>query len=205
MIPWSTSLSFTLPDAKDLPIVLNKGKIFLSKNKIAIEGVKGYHGKSTVNTIDIDGSITDYMKTCNTYIVSYVVLTKEFTNDYLTPLVGYPIELVGKTKSKIKFNMLNGKIDISLIFRLIEGYDLLLDGLSFTPTTYQRAFKADVSLDKDNIELKNLNYYIAKSFTSGVEAEPLLRVFGNFNANNGKCERHYEKSGKSIKQSERTQ
>ncbi len=173
-------LFFKFNMLNNIPILLNHGRVHLSGDKILFKGIKGYYGKSSENSIDFNGKIIDYMKTFDTEFIGYVVGTNEFMTDYLSKMIGYPVELIGKTTAKVKVKMLNGIIDSSVIFRLKKGYDLLADGFSLSGTDYERAFRADMRLNGMNFELTNLNYYMADSFTAGVVAKPILRLYGNF-------------------------
>lgn len=164
----------------NIPVVLNKGNIKIDNDKIVLSDLDGYHGNSSGNKLTFSGKITDYQKSFNADIVGFVFANKDFTNNYLSKAAGVPIELVGKTIAKVKFKMKNNKIDTSVIFRLLKGYDILIDGASFSPVNYERACRADIVIENNNLELKNLNYYIADSFKAGVEAKPLVRVYGNF-------------------------
>lgn len=177
-------LTFSMPMVNNIPITFNNALFTIADNKINISDVNGYYGKSTNNSIVATGTVNDFMKTFETNVESFVVGTKELTTDYLTPMINYPIELIGETTSKVKVKMLGEKIDIAVIFRLKKGYDILVDGMSLTPTNYERAFRADMVLIKNMLELTNLNYYIADSFTAGVVAEPLVQMFGNFDIYN---------------------
>jgi len=172
--------TFKYPMLNDFPVLINSGVVEIDKENIILKDFKGYYGKSAENKIDIAGTIADYMNTFDTKIEGYIKGTKEFTNDYLTPMLGYPIELIGETTAKVKVAMLNNKIDVAFIFRLVEGYDILVDGLSLTPTDYQRAFRIDLSMYDNIMELVNLNYYIAEGFEAGVVVEPILRIYGKF-------------------------
>ncbi len=173
-------LAFKSSLLNNLPVFLTKGNVYLNSSQINLKNFVGYYGKSSLNKITFSGVIKDYMKSFDTEIIAYVVGTKEFTNDYLSKIIGYPIELVGKTTAKIKVNMINNIIDSAIIFRLIKGDDILIDGVSLTPVSFERAFRADFQLVNNILTLKNLNYYISKSFQTNVIAEPLLKVYGNF-------------------------
>ncbi|MGN0014546.1 MAG: hypothetical protein ACI37T_03915 [Candidatus Gastranaerophilaceae bacterium] len=164
----------------NLPVVLNSGNIKIDNEKILLTHLDGYHGKNIANKLTFSGKITDYQKSFDTNIEGYVFANNEFVKDYLSKAAGVPLEMIGKTIAKIKFKMKNNKIDSSIIFRLIKGYDILIDGTSFSPVNYERACRADMVIEGNNFELKNLNYYIAEAFQAGVEAKPLIRVFGNF-------------------------
>lgn len=173
-------LNFVIPMINNIPITFDNAKFIIANNKINILDVNGYYGKNKFNSITATGTIDDFIRTFDTNIESFVVGTKELTTDYLSPMINYPIELVGNTTSKVKVKMLGNKIDLAVIFRLKKGYDILVDNISLTPVNYERAFRADMVLIGNMLELKNLNYYIADSFTAGVIAEPLVKIFGNF-------------------------
>jgi len=179
------NLSFSSKFVRNLPMVINKGKIIILTDKIVISGFKGYYGTSTANQLDGGGTIKNYMTDFNINVVGYAVLTKELTNDYISKIIGYPIELVGKSKAKVKFSMDKSKMDLAVIFRLVKHADILVDGSSLTPVNYERAFRADMQIKGDNYELKNLNYYIADSFAPGVVVKPLLKLYGNFDLKTG--------------------
>lgn len=179
------NLYFTVPCFANIPVTFTSGNLLIGKKDIKVENFKGYHGKDKNNKLDFSGMINNYMTTFDTSIEGFADAGKEFTTDYLSKTINYPIEMVGQTKSKIKVNMQDGAIDLAVIFRLIKGYDILVDGSSLTPVDYERAFRADMTIKGDNLELKNLNYYIADSFQAGVVAKPLLQMFGNFNAYTG--------------------
>ena len=164
----------------DLPITLTQGNLKISGNDIDVNDFKGFYGKSTENKLAFKGIIKDYMKTFDTDIKGIMLGTKELTTDYVTPMAGYPIELVNPVPAVVLFKMLNNKMDISATFKLKQGNDILLDKMSVTPTDKERAFWAQMEIAGTNFALKNLNCYIADKLSRKDKNDPLLQVYGNF-------------------------
>ena len=164
----------------DLPITLTSGTLKIGQKDIDVDDFRGFYGKSTINKLGFKGIIRDYMTKFDTDIKGLTLGTKELTTDYITPMAGYPIELVSPVPAAVLFKMLNNKMDITATFKLKKGNDILLDKVSVTPVDYERAFLAKMELVGTNFALKNLNYYIADKLTRGQKYEPLVQVYGNF-------------------------
>ena len=163
----------------NIPIFLTQGYLDIQDDTVFVKDFKGYYGKNKKNTIEFAGTIKDYMKSFDTDIKAKTLATKEFTNDYLTKMVGYPIELVGEAPTLIPIKMKNNKIDLSVMFKLEHGEDILVGGSSLSPVNYDRAFKADLGLVGTNLEIKTIDYYIASVIDRNSKIKPILRVFGN--------------------------
>ena len=163
----------------NIPIFLTQGYLDIQDDTVFVKDFKGYYGKNKKNTIEFAGTIKDYMKSFDTDIKAKALATKEFTNDYLTKMVGYPIELVGEAPTLIPIKMKNNKIDLSVMFKLEHGEDILVGGASLSPVNYDRAFKADLGLVGTNLEIKTIDYYIASVIDRNSKIKPILRVFGN--------------------------
>ena len=112
----------------NIPIFLTQGYLDIQDDTVFVKDFKGYYGKNKKNTIEFAGTIKDYMKSFDTDIKAKALATKEFTNDYLTKMVGYPIELVGEAPTLIPIKMKNNKIDLSVMFKLEHGEDILVGG-----------------------------------------------------------------------------
>lgn len=174
------TINFKIKSLNNLPILLNKGAIKIDRDKISLSNIEGYHGSNKENSIHSLGSIDNYMTDLSADIDTYIYADKEFTNKYLSKTVGIPIELVGKTFGKINFKMKDNIMNIMLLFGLKKGSDLLIDKTSFSPVNYERACKADIEIVNNNLELKNLNYYISEKFKRGEKAPELVKLYGNF-------------------------
>ncbi|MCR4881041.1 MAG: AsmA-like C-terminal region-containing protein [bacterium] len=172
--------NFKVTIFNDLPITLTKGNLAIKTKDVDVNDFEGYYGKNVANDLKFKGIIKDYMKTFDTEIKGLMTGTKELTTDYITPMAGYPIELLQPVKAGIKFKMLGNKMDISTVFKLKKGNDILLDKVSVTPADMERGFWAQMELEGNNFALKNLNYYIADKISRGNKIDPILQVYGNF-------------------------
>lgn len=162
----------------DIPVNLANGNIKITTNEIFLNDFKGWYGKSKANHIEAFGSIKDYMKTCDTYLEATGNTTKEFTTAYLSKAVGYPLELTGDAPAKMIIKSINNKIDISWMTKIEKGKDILIGGASISPVSYDRALKADLYLDGVDLDIKSINYYIAKDINKGSKIKPILTVKG---------------------------
>ena len=79
--------------------------------------------------------------TCDTEITIKTAANNEFTENYLSPLAGIPLTMKGKAGTQIVIKSIYDKIDIIWGSKLAKGDDILIDGASLTPTTYDRAVK----------------------------------------------------------------
>lgn len=73
---------------------------------------------------------------------------------------------------------INNKIDISWMTKIEKGKDILIGGASISPVSYDRALKADLYLDGVDLDIKSINYYIAKDINKGSKIKPILTVKG---------------------------
>ena len=103
----------------------------------------------------------------------------EFARDYLSKLVGCPLQIIGRAGTRIVVNSIYDKIDIMIASKLAKDDDILVDGNSLSPTGYDRAFKADMHFEKNILNIKNINYYIASEIVKGVKIKPVLTLNGN--------------------------
>ena len=163
----------------NMPVKIENGSIKITKNEIFINDFEGWYGKNKRNHIAAFGTIKDYMKTCDTYIEATGNTTKEFTTAYLSKTVGYPLELTGDAPAKMIIKSKNNKIDISWMTKIAKGKDILIGGASISPVNYDRAVKADMFLDGTNLDIKSINYYIAKDINKNSKIKPILTVKGN--------------------------
>ena len=164
----------------DLPITLTQGSLEFAGNDINVVDFKGYYGKSSENKLGFAGIIRDYMTKFDTDIKGGMLGTKELTTDYISPMAGYPIELIKPIPVAVLFKMLNNKMDISATFKLKQGNDILLDKVSVTPTDMERAFWAQMEIAGSNFALKNLNCYLAEKLNRNEKNEPFVQDYGNF-------------------------
>ncbi len=164
----------------NLRLNLNGGTAIVNNKDISIKDVTGYYGKSSANSLKIYGGIYDYFKTAKTNFTIDTIATNEFAVNHLSKVVGYPFSIVGKGGgTRIIFDALGDKMDLTVLFKLAKGDDILVDGMSLSPTSYDRAAKAVMHFKGDNINIETINYYIAQTIQKGSKVKPILTISGN--------------------------
>ena len=174
------SFSGVLVPVNNLPFKLNSGIAKINNKDIIFEDIKGYYGKDKVNSLKVYGGIYDYFKTAKTNFTVDTIATNEFAENYLSKVVNYPFSIVGKGGgTRIIFDAPGDKMDLTVLFKLAKGDDILVDGLSLSPTSYDRAAKAVIHFQGDNINIETINYYIAETLQQGSKVKPILTISGN--------------------------
>ena len=163
----------------NLPVVAQGGVVDITTNEIFLKDFKGYYGTSKANQVQMAGNIKDYTKSVDTNIEVNGVATNDLTKNYLSKLVGCPLTLTGDSGSKIVVKSKYNKIDLSIMGKIAKGYDILVDGMSLSPVNYDRAYKADIQIDGNNLDIKSINYYIAQEINKNSKIRPILTVDGN--------------------------
>lgn len=163
----------------NLPVVAQGGVVDITANEIFLKDFKGYYGTSKANHVQMAGNIKDYTKSVDTNIEVNGVATNDLTKNYLSKLVGCPLTLTGDSGSKIVVKSKYNKIDLSIMGKIAKGYDILVDGMSLSPVNYDRAYKADIQIDGNNLDIKSINYYIAQEINKNSKIRPILTVDGN--------------------------
>lgn len=171
-------LSLNIVPLNNLPLSVQQGKVTITDNEILLSDFNGYYAKRKVNKIDFSGSVKDYMKSCDTNIVATGIATNDFTKNYLSKVIGYPLELIGDAKTKLVIKSLYNKTDIVWMFKLAKGQDILIDGASLSPTNWDRALKADLQLENNILNIKSINYYIASEINKNSKIKPILTIDG---------------------------
>jgi len=163
-----------------LPIRANKGVIKITPDTVSLNDFRGYYGSSVQNKVTMDGIIKDYMKSCDTEVTVNTTANNEFTEKYLSKTAGVPLTMKGDAWTRIIIKSIYNKIDIVWISKLAKGNDILVDGASLTPTTYDRAVKADMHIEGKYLDLKEINYYIAQELNKNSKVQPVLTLRGRF-------------------------
>lgn len=146
----------------DIPVFLEKGKIVMTKDEITLEDFEGNYNNRQENKITMEGGVKDYLKSIDTNVVARAVVTNDFAKNYMSKLIGIPVELIGgSTKTRLDIKSVNNKIDLMWLFGLKVGQDILLDGSSLTPASYRRMLKADMHFEDNVFDIKTIDYYIA--------------------------------------------
>lgn len=167
----------------NLPVMLEKGQIVMGKNDIVLKGFEGYYNNRKENSIEMEGTVKDYLKTMDTNIVSRAVVTNDFAINHFSKLVGIPIILTGgPTKTRLDIKSINNKIDMVWLFGLKPGQDILIDGASLTPDNFIRGLKADMHFEGTLFNIKSIDYYIVPddfSIEQKKNARPVVTLAGN--------------------------
>ena len=172
-------LALKIVPVSNLPIVLDKGTVLLSTNDITFKDFTGYHGSGSDNKLTINGIMKDYTKSCDTEVTITTVAKNDFAKNYLSKLVGIPLEIVGKAGTRIIVKSIYNKIDVDWASKLAKGDDILVDGSSLTPTGWDRAVQATLHFEDQILNIKNINYYIAQEIVKGSKVKPVLTLSGN--------------------------
>lgn len=171
-------LKLKLVPVNNLPLYFSKGTALITNNDITFKDIEGYHGNKKINNVKINGLVKDYTKSCDTEVTIDTVAMNDFAKDYLSKLVGIPMEIIGKAGTRIIVKSIYNKIDVTVMSKLAKGHDILVDGASLTPTGYDRAVKADLHFENNILDIKSVDYYIASELKKGVKVKPVLSVRG---------------------------
>ena len=173
------TLSLKVVPVADLPITVQKGQIILTSKDITFKDFVGYYGTKRLNTVKLAGIIKDYTKSCDTSVTVNTVATNEFAKNYLSKMVGFPFEIIGKAGTKIDIKSIYNKIDIVWASKLAKGDDILVDGASLTPAGYDRAVQAKLHFENNILNINDISYYIASQIVKGSKVKPVLTLNGN--------------------------
>lgn len=176
-------ISCKIVPLSNIPLLLQKGKIAMTKRDITLSDFNGYYNNKQANKVEMHGTVKDYLKSIDTDIVARAVVTNDFMLNYLSKMIGTRVELVGgSTKTKIDLKSKNNKIDILWLFGVKKGQDILVDGASLTPVDYIRGVKGDLHFENNLLNIKSIDYYIVpNSFTKeqAQKVKPVVKLAGN--------------------------
>lgn len=176
-------ISCKIVPLSNIPLLLQKGKIAMTKNEITLSDFKGFYNNKQANKVEMHGSVKDYLRSIDTDIVARAVVTNDFMLNYLSKMIGTKVELVGdSTKTRIDLKSKNNKIDILWLFGLKKGQDILVDGASLTSVDYIRGVKGDLHFENNLLNIKSIDYYIVPdSFTKeqAQKVKPVVKLAGN--------------------------
>lgn len=180
-------LSGNLFPINNMPFIIRNGNIKIKQNDIILTDFKGYYDNKIYNEFNFDGTVKDYLKSLDTNIDMLITLTNDFFEKYISKTAGIPLSLKGKSKSKLLIHSINNNIKVILMGKIAKGDDILVDGASLSPIGYDRAFKAILNLNGDNLNIETINYYIAKELNKESHGiKPILTLDGNMRISDGK-------------------
>ena len=80
-------ISCKIVPLSNIPLLLQKGKIAMTKSDIKLSDFKGYYNNKQENKVEMQGSVKDYLKSIDTDIVARAVVTNDFMLNYLSRMV----------------------------------------------------------------------------------------------------------------------
>lgn len=166
----------------NLPLTVEKGLVTLDSKNIYLKDFQGYYGKNRRNHVEFFGEVKDYTKSVDTKIEASGLATDELTRDYLSKVAGCKLTLTGgDSGTKLLISSIYNKIDITWLFKLAKGKDILIEGASLSPVNFDRALKADFHFEDNIFQIKTINYYIAEVIdkNSKGKIKPILTINGN--------------------------
>lgn len=174
-----TDAKVSVKDLAKLPLNIHKGKIVIHKDKIEFKDLIGHYGKSKSNTVKIFGNIKDYYKTFDSDLVVDTVVTNEFFKDYLAKLINNTV-LYSSTpfRTAIVYKSKNNIMDITWLAKIPKKVNFGLKDTKSALSDYDRAVKGDFHIENNNLEIRNINYYIASDIKRGVKIKPIVVLDG---------------------------
>ena len=174
----------TIDPVEDIPLTLTQGKVLLTKDKITISDFKGFYANRPQNVVTMEGTVNDYLKSIDTKLTARATVSNDFMKDYLSKMIGMPVELTGgTTRTKLDLSAINNKIDMTWFFVLKPNHDILLDGSSYSPVEFTRGIKSDMHFEDNLLSIKSLDYYIVPdSFLTKENVpklKPILNLYGD--------------------------
>ena len=171
-----------IKDLTNIPISIQKGKILIKKDYINFIDLIGFYGKNKENNLKIYGKIKDYYKTFDSDISIDTVVSNEFFKDYLSKLINNTVLYTSKPfKTKIIYKAKNNIMDITWLARIPKGVNFGVDKEKSALSDYDRAIKGDFNINKDVLEIKNINYYIAQDINKNSKIKPIIVISGKTN------------------------
>ena len=168
---------FKVKPLLNIPVTVSKGLINIDSNNIKFSEFEGFYNNKSQNTLKLKGETKDYTKTCATKLISDVFVTNDFFKNYLTKMLGSPVELVGDADSKLIIESVNGSLDVRWYFLLKEGEGFKFGDTSMVLNDYKTAFKVDLSVIKNILKINTIDYFITNELKRGMV--PLITINGN--------------------------
>ena len=180
-------LSFKLVPLANLPILLNRGKVSFDDKKISLSGFGGFYNGKLTNKMDFEGTVDDYLKSVDTNLVGNAVVTNDFSKNYLSKLIGYPVEIKGQAETMLKLKSKNNKIDLKWLYWFKKGNGFIVDGEeSFMNDEASRVLSAVVHFEDTMLNLKSLNYYAGNPEDDMKQVKiPIVSLYGDIDFANG--------------------
>lgn len=171
-------VSLGLVPIDNIPLTVTKGNIKITNSDIFLNDFVGHYDRRPNNDIKLTGTVKDYMKTFDTNVDINAKVSNDFMKNYLSKMVGYPIELQSDADTKLHVSMLNNVIDMRWVFWVNADNDILIGGEPLSKYKLQRILLADMQIKDMMLNLKNLNYYITVPNTEEKIYKKILQLTG---------------------------
>lgn len=168
---------FKIKDLLKMPVKITQGIVEIGNRDITLKDFKGYYNNKKENSLVMEGEVKDYWKTCDTKIVSDIFVNDDFFKNYVSKMLGAPIDLVGDAGSRLTLTSKNGSCDVVWYFLLNEGEGFKLGDQSMVLKDYKTLFKLDMSVVKNILKINTIDYYITDKLQKGMT--PVLAINGN--------------------------
>jgi len=159
-----------------MPVKITNGEVKIGYKDIDFINFKGYYNNKETNTISLKGYTKDYKKTCDTKLDSDIFVTNDFFKNYLSKMLGSPVEIVGDSMSKLIIKSQNGSVNILWFFLLKENRGFKFGEQSMILKDYKTFFKVDLSIIKNKLKINTIDYHITKELKRGMI--PLVKING---------------------------
>ena len=171
-------VNFKVKPILDMPVKITKGEVKIGEKDIDFVDFKGYYNNKKTNTFSLKGYTKDYQKTCDTKLDSDIFITNDLFKNYLSKMLGAPVQLVGDSMSKLIVKTKNGSsIDVLWFFLLRENHGFKFGEQSMVLEDYKTFFKVDLSVIKNILKINTIDYHITKEMKRGMT--PLVQINGN--------------------------
>src|SRR5574344_474962 len=175
---------FKVIPVMNLPVVLNSGNIIIGKKDVFFNNFQGAYGKNLQrNKFEVKGSARNYMHQVKVVAFARGLVTNEFMKNYVSPMAGCPITLLGDAKTGAMIQADEKNIDVKGISKIGKQDNLLIAGASITPKGWERAVAGDFHFQNNILTIKKLNYYIAQEISRRTKDKNPVIVEMNGNVN----------------------
>lgn len=180
-------LSFKLVPFCDLPILLNQGKVTFDNNIIHLKDFKGYYNNKPANKMDFEGSVSDYLKSVDTSLVGNALVTNDFSSNYLSKMIGYPLQIKGVANTRVKLKSKYNKIDLVWLYMFKKGTGFVVEGEeSVMNNLANRVFAAKMHFEDMILDIKSIDYYAGNPDDNRPDKRiPILSMRGKIDFSNG--------------------
>ena len=100
------------------------------------------------------------MKTFEAHIKADGIVADDFAKYYLTPVIGVPINIVGKADTKVFIDFVNNVINMKWLFRVSPEDNLLVSGEPVSPYKEERVIISNMEIKDTFLKIKDLNYIV---------------------------------------------